>query len=248
MVTLARLVLLFWCCLQETDAWRFDVIAKGRVGFTFEEKVALLRTHNNYRREAGASNMNQLLWNSGLENLAQNWTGKCQWYHNYKRHRIPGFDYRYVGENMYLSLTWMYTTRALDQWHNEKKFLSSQLTCRSRRMCGHYVQMVWYNTETVGCSVRYCKKMGFSRWVRDGFFMVCDYGPLGNTRGVPLFKKGKPCSECPHGRVCVNKLCALPNCNNIKCQNGGQLVQDVCMCNCTSTGYEGETCQTRITG
>ena len=47
--------------------------------------------------------------------------------------------------------------------------------------CLHYTQIVWGDTESVGCGLRVCTAnspfVGFTTWT----FVVCDYQPPGNV-------------------------------------------------------------------
>ena len=87
-------------------------------------------------------------------------------------------------------------------------------------MVGHYTQVVWANTEFVGCAVsthgsyKVCLKAITLRKKDDKSilqFLVCNYGRGGNIRSdtgaSPIYKIGKPGSECPDGYAEQNGLC-----------------------------------------
>ena len=48
---------------------------------------------------------------------------------------------------------------------------------------GHYSQMMWQSTDSVGCAIQYCAEglgnsdVGISPW-----FLVCNYWPAGKLR------------------------------------------------------------------
>ena len=69
---------------------------------------------------------------------------------------------------------------------------------------GHYTQVVWADTYTVGC--------GFSGFLSyDGWYnkyYVCNYGPGGNVIGGSTYTVGGACTRCP---------AAAPGCNNGLC-------------------------------
>ena len=62
---------------------------------------------------------------------------------------------------------------------------------------GHYTQMVWAKTNKVGC--------GSIAWKEGAFikqYLVCNYGPAGNTLRQPMYQTGNACSRCPAGSSC----------------------------------------------
>ena len=68
---------------------------------------------------------------------------------------------------------------------------------------GHYTQMVWARTSKIGC--------GSISWREGAFikqYMVCNYGPAGNTLRRPMYQIGNACSKCPRGTSCSNGLCS----------------------------------------
>ena len=68
---------------------------------------------------------------------------------------------------------------------------------------GHYTQMVWARTSKIGC--------GSITWREGAFikqYMVCNYGPAGNTLRRPMYQIGNACSKCPPGTSCSNGLCS----------------------------------------
>lgn len=63
--------------------------------------------------------------------------------------------------------------------------------------------MVWAQTSKIGC--------GSTSWREGRFikqFLVCNYGPAGNTLRRPIYDVGKACSRCPTGTTCSNGLCS----------------------------------------
>ena len=58
----------------------------------------------------------------------------------------------------------------------------------------HYTQMLWADTEYVGCGVSQYRD---GSWYRN--YVVCHYGPKGNWLGNPVYEIGEPCSRCPAG-------------------------------------------------
>ncbi len=67
---------------------------------------------------------------------------------------------------------------------------------------GHYTQMVWAETEYLGCGhITFPSSSGRGR----GSFrriIVCNYGPAGNFVGEPVYIRARPCTMCPFQSSC----------------------------------------------
>ncbi|XP_048747933.2 glioma pathogenesis-related protein 1-like [Ostrea edulis] len=89
----------------------------------------------------------------------------------------------------------------VEMWYNEVKDYDFETnTCSAE--CGHYTQVVWATTEYLGCGERYCPSLG-------GYLVVCNYAPAGNFPTQP-YKNCQPCSRCPDGYKCSDRLCQPP--------------------------------------
>ncbi|BFZ19717.1 hypothetical protein BsWGS_22756 [Bradybaena similaris] len=177
-------------------------------GFDNEQKAAILDRHNHLRAQTHASNMLTLTWSPQLESLAQNYTAQCKFQHNSHRQNVAGF--RYVGENLYAGTGDFAPEAVIQHWYDEVKDYNYRSgRCRPQRACGHYTQIVWADTRSVGCGVKYCEhfnqanSIGFSQ----GYLIVCNYGPGGNWVGQKPYEAGTPCSHCPAGTTCAQGLC-----------------------------------------
>ncbi|XP_071982603.1 uncharacterized protein [Engystomops pustulosus] len=96
----------------------------------------------------------------------------------------------------------------LDDWHRERDFYNfTENSCQEGQMCGHYTQVVWAETERVGCGEKFCEKLeGFEEG--NMFLLVCNYEPPGNFQGEKPYTPGEACSSCPPAHVCKDSLCA----------------------------------------
>ena len=62
---------------------------------------------------------------------------------------------------------------------------------------GHYTQVVWAETQYIGCGhITFPGGSGFRR------LMVCNYGPSGNFVGDPVYIRARPCTMCPQQTSC----------------------------------------------
>jgi pathogenesis-related protein 1 len=101
------------------------------------------------------------------------------------RHSKPDGKY---GENLYWgsALNWsdgrkelqkVSPAQVVDSWGSEKlNYDYANNSCRPGKICGHYTQMVWRTTTTVGCARAVCEDTQQQVW-------VCQYQPAGNIVG-----------------------------------------------------------------
>lgn len=146
---------------------------------------AMLQAHNQVR---GVEGLPPLSWSPQLAQYAQEWASHltrnnaCQ-----MKHREGTSNPLRAGENIYWSSPLQYSNgkrsmasfsdqQVVQSWASEKAFYSYQNnSCRSGEQCGHYTQIVWRNTQKVGCAAALCSDKG-QIW-------VCNYDPPGNWLG-----------------------------------------------------------------
>lgn len=132
------------------------------------DSKALVDHHNKARSAVG---LKPLKWSGALASHAQKWADHlasttCKMEHS------TDSDF---GENIYRGTEGYYT--ALDAskaWEAEKKDLDGPLTRANLKAVGHYTQMVWRETNRVGCGEANCSK---------NLIVVCNYDPPGNYLG-----------------------------------------------------------------
>ena len=137
----------------------------------------LLNAHNKYRVQVGVP---PLTWSNTLARQAQQWANYLSTKRLFRHSNTPG-----QGENL-----WMGTSRAFSftnmvkSWGNEKRHFvrgtfPNVSTTGNWSDVGHYTQMVWRNTQQVGCA-------GVDGG--DGNYrLVCRYSPPGNVRRQSVF-------------------------------------------------------------
>uniref|UniRef100_A0A8C3RY70 Peptidase inhibitor 16 n=1 Tax=Chelydra serpentina TaxID=8475 RepID=A0A8C3RY70_CHESE len=173
---------------------------------TDDDKRLIVEMHNQYRSQVSppAADMLKMSWAPDLEAFAKAYAAKCIWGHNKERGRR--------GENLFAITDEMDVEVALEQWYNEHEHYNLTTSkCTVGQMCGHYTQVVWANSERVGCGMQFCKTL---HGVEDPdlYLLVCNYDPPGNVRGRKPYKEGSPCSKCPEGYMCRNSICGTPLC------------------------------------
>jgi pathogenesis-related protein 1 len=148
------------------------------------DAASIVAEHNRWRSSVGVNE--PLSYSPALAESAQAWadnlklTNHCQ-----MRHSKP--DGRY-GENLYWAsaLSWsdgrkdlqkVNARKVVDSWGSEQSdYDYARNSCTPGKMCGHYTQMVWRTTRTVGCAVAVCEDSKEQVW-------VCQYQPAGNWIG-----------------------------------------------------------------
>lgn len=82
------------------------------------------------------------------------------------------------GENM--ALGFRTPALAIDAWAGEERDYNWDRDTFSEST-GHFTQLVWKNTDSVGCGAAHCNNEATGG--AKGWFMVCEYTPRGNVIG-----------------------------------------------------------------
>jgi pathogenesis-related protein 1 len=127
---------------------------------------AMLQAHNVVRSHVRVP---PLVWSDNLARFAQDWANYLIAAHGFS-HRP---DNRY-GENLYMiSGAAASPAAVVDSWASEaREYDLRSDTCSG--VCGHYTQIVWAETQAVGCA--FAADRQHEVW-------VCDYDPPGNVDG-----------------------------------------------------------------
>ncbi|XP_055997127.1 cysteine-rich secretory protein LCCL domain-containing 2-like [Ostrea edulis] len=245
---------LFTKCLQNNMATLLGFEPLEKRGVLSGDAAAFLKAHNDKRRIVSptATDMKEMQWSTELERIARNYAKKCTFAHNSQRSSSTSY---YVGENLFVSYGDMSPAQAVTSWDNEKNdytLSSNRCDPNSKHGCGHYTQVVWANSETVGCVKHFCNYV--RNFNNRGYLVVCNYGPGGNVNNRRPYTSGTTCKDCPAGYTCVNKLCSKSSggggsnpCSTNPCKNSGTCTSSGsgnAVCKCTN-GWSGSTCETR---
>ena len=126
----------------------------------------MVTAHASIRSRLGLA---PLVWSNRLAAYAQQWAETLVATGDFNPHRDPPF-----GENLY-EITGGFSTPydVVNAWAAESaNFDFRRNSCSAR--CGHYTQVVWRETRSVGCGV--ARKDRREVW-------VCSYDPAGNIIG-----------------------------------------------------------------
>lgn len=126
---------------------------------------AVLNSTNTYRAQHNASS---LTWNATLASFAASYLeaaqkDDCKFEHS-------GGPY---GEN--IAIGYANATAAMEAWGDERKEYSFGKPGFDHGT-GHFTQLVWKDTTTVGCERVLCDGV-------KGWFVACEYWPRGNVQG-----------------------------------------------------------------
>ncbi len=124
--------------------------------------------HNSARSAVGVGAVS---WDSTVADYAQNYASQriadCQLVHS-------GGPY---GENIFWGYGREYTAGdAVSSWVSENQYYNyATNTCAEGEMCGHYTQVVWRSSTSIGCARVKCNN--------GDIFITCNYSPPGNIVG-----------------------------------------------------------------
>jgi len=196
---------------------------------TPEERIEVLKEHNDFRRQEGASNMALLSWNSIMEKETSelaNWhfANNCTPDDVLAGHHISydAQDGQGISEKGRSFAFGYNTLLALDHmdisieggkqyWNYDRNMPSNSISSTfERKQLIEYVNVVFAYTYEIGCGKSKCPDPRYSMLVcdysQDGFKVYKDY-----TR---IYHKGDPCSDCTREHKikdrtrCDNGLCA----------------------------------------
>ncbi|KAK6965375.1 pathogenesis-related protein 1B [Biomphalaria glabrata] len=138
--------------------------------------LAFLKAHNAARANV---NVPDLEWSNELSAYAENYAKNC----------VYGHSYGPYGENLYAGYPKQndkvtLATNAVNSWVKEIQYVDlptwNCFTRHDKTTCGHYSQVVWKDTQKVGCAIIHCKTE--TRNILNNY-VICEYEPSGNYIG-----------------------------------------------------------------
>ena len=158
------------------------VVAPALLGATslannFEQRV--LAAHNFERNEVGVPPLN---WDPRLAASAQSWANRLAATGSF--HHTPASALGEQGENLWMGTSGYFSIDAMvEGWLREKRYFKpgrfpDNSTTGDYRDVGHYTQLIWHDTGSVGCAEA-------SNGEND--YLVCRYSQAGNYIGEKPF-------------------------------------------------------------
>ncbi|CRK14666.1 hypothetical protein BN1708_011191 [Verticillium longisporum] len=170
------------CNAAAVDTRQTDITTRPEWVSDSQFNATILTTHNQYRRQHQGARLNwgvDLTWDATLASAAKKYldskgTGKNQ---------CPPFDHSggQYGEN--LAIGYGTPTAAAKAWGDERAKYDFQEGVYFPAT-GHFTQMVWRDTQKIGCARKYCTSGASIK----GWYLACEYFPRGNIIG--RFKDG----------------------------------------------------------
>ena len=145
--------------------------------FTLNEVARIVAAHTDERTLVG---VRPITWSESLAQSAQSWANTLAKESCSIRH-APQSIRRGAGENIWFGTNydiWNVKDMVTDWIAEKSDYVYDTNTCAIGKMCGHYTQIVWSKTESVGCGIVSCQDSG-----NDARIFVCRYSPAGNIIG-----------------------------------------------------------------
>ncbi len=146
-----------------------------------EERQSILEAQNRVRAEKGIV---PLVWSSALAESAQAWADTsaargCALAHSGGSHGEVVYYSRKYGSTL-SALTPRTPQEIIDAFTAESSFYTyKNNSCLPGKICGHYTQIMWADSTSVGCAKSICQAQGERKEI-----WVCHYDPRGNIEGV----------------------------------------------------------------
>lgn len=158
-----------------------------KASLTDSEKQAILQSHNEWRSRYGVG---ALTWSDTLASDAQAWADELanrgfQLEHSPRPPRTAGENLAYAGNtDLNSRANDLTASGVVDLWGNEvNDYDYAANTCAPGKVCGHYTQVVWSNSQQVGCGMAkgMVEDANGNQSVQEVW--VCQYDPPGNFVG-----------------------------------------------------------------
>ncbi|KAH9523309.1 hypothetical protein Btru_066355 [Bulinus truncatus] len=137
---------------------------------------AFLQFHNDAR---AAVSVPPMVWDEILSNYTTERSSNCDWNENEEKYGLNNLANNYYMQPVFYVDNLIVVRDVFEQWNSEKVNVDiPNWYCIDRQRCSSYSQIVWRNTQRVGCAITHCKD---EEWQTD--FVACSYDPPGNVGG-----------------------------------------------------------------
>lgn len=139
-----------------------------------KEVKTLVAEHNRVRADAGVGPVG---WSDKIADYSMAWAGHLAQKGCSMKHRPRSGKWKQqYGENIFMGTAGYYgVADAVRSWESEKKdYTYGPIIEKTWYPTGHYTQVIWSNTKTIGCGKALCN---------GNMIVVCNYDPPGNYMG-----------------------------------------------------------------
>ncbi len=145
------------------------------------EHKQFLEAHNRFRSEV---HVGALTWSDELSLAAQQWVIKLR---NENQCKLKHSHIQGIGENLFWASPVFVSdgstypqkiipNQVVSAWGGEKQYYHYESNkCDGKKACGHYTQVVWKDSQKVGCAMVLCPD--------NSQIWSCNYSPPGNYIG-----------------------------------------------------------------
>ena len=110
-----------------------------------------------------------------MADMALEWAEGCHYEHGQPNNTS---EYDPIGQNLYITTGNLNVERAITAWYVEiNDYTFETRTCAEGAVCGHYTQLVWDNTDVIGCAHTFCATLTGIDDFDGSNYVVCNYGP-----------------------------------------------------------------------
>jgi len=161
---------------SKNEELKSQLISETGSDLSVEEAQEALNFHNKARKEV---KVEPLKWSAELSEYAQEWAdflaekNNCEIAHRSWLNR----EEKKFGENLFWGNGKLFSALdATKAWYNEKQeYVYRPVAPDNFFATGHYTQMIWKETKTVGIGISTCKN--------GATIIVANYEPVGNILG-----------------------------------------------------------------
>lgn len=110
------------------------------------------------RRAANAADMQMMVWDNTLQQMAEQWARSCFTQGHRPEHSRQSAQYGYIGENLAWSSALLNERSATTLWYLEKQHYDyNTRRCAEGHECGHYTQvrlLLWFSLQKTTAFIR----------------------------------------------------------------------------------------------
>ncbi|KAF9943352.1 hypothetical protein BGZ67_000031 [Mortierella alpina] len=133
-----------------------------------KEQQLILNAHNKLRARHQAP---PLVWNNNAAIWGADWIKKCQIAHSDRSGKNLGENLAWGTKGMFKDFG-----AVVKAWYDEVKGYNYVNPNNSRGVTGHFTQVVWRDTKSVGCAKTFCPNLNYEVY-------ICNYAGAGNMGG-----------------------------------------------------------------